>query len=90
MKVMIVMAFLVLTAHSVAVSRSPGKIILCYPFLNWKPCQRLCEFLKLCKKPRMNRTTTMVPSFPPTTETGLSLTSGFPAPLTPHRRGDSR
>ncbi|CAH6884395.1 unknown_gene_3334 [Phodopus roborovskii] len=90
MKVMIVMAFLVLTAHSVPVPRSPGKIILCYPFLNSKPSQRLCELLKLCRKPRMN-TTSMVPSLPPTTGTDFSLTGSPPAPLTtPHRRGDSR
>ncbi|XP_060234723.1 endotoxic shock protective protein U9-ORF-like [Meriones unguiculatus] len=89
MKVVVLMAFLVLTAHCVPVSRFPGRIIFCYPFLRWKSCQRLCERLNICRKPPMNRRTTMVPSFPPTTEADLSLTWSPPAPTTPARRGDS-
>ncbi|XP_059131213.1 endotoxic shock protective protein U9-ORF-like isoform X2 [Peromyscus eremicus] len=71
------------------VSRFPGKIILCYPFLHSK-CLRLCESLKLCGKPRTNRTTPMAPSFSPTKKPNFSLTGSPPAPLTPDRRGDSR
>uniref|UniRef100_A0A8C8TRF8 cDNA sequence U90926 n=1 Tax=Peromyscus maniculatus bairdii TaxID=230844 RepID=A0A8C8TRF8_PERMB len=90
MKVLMLMGFLVLTAHCVPVSRFPGKIILCYPFLNWKQCQRLCESLKLCGKPPRNRTTPTAPSFLPTKKTNFSLTVSPPVPLTPDRRGDSR
>ncbi|XP_059131215.1 endotoxic shock protective protein U9-ORF-like isoform X4 [Peromyscus eremicus] len=89
MKVLMLMAFLVLAAHCVPVSRFPGKIILCYPFLHSK-CLRLCESLKLCGKPRTNRTTPMAPSFSPTKKPNFSLTGSPPAPLTPDRRGDSR
>ncbi|XP_076793835.1 endotoxic shock protective protein U9-ORF-like, partial [Arvicanthis niloticus] len=72
------------------VSRFPGRIVIYYPYLNWKQCQRFCEFLKICRKPPVNRRTTVVPSFPVTTEADPSLTGGPPAPLTPDRRGDSR
>uniref|UniRef100_A0A8C6HLJ7 Uncharacterized protein n=1 Tax=Mus spicilegus TaxID=10103 RepID=A0A8C6HLJ7_MUSSI len=80
MKVVILMALLVLTAHCVPVSRFPGKIVLYCPFFNRKHCQRFCEFFKICRKAPVSRRTTVVPSFPLTTEADLSLTGG---PLTP-------
>ncbi|EDL88607.1 rCG60446 [Rattus norvegicus] len=89
MKVVLLMAFLVLTAHCVPVSRFPGRIVFYCPFFNWMQCQRFYEFLRLCRKPPVNRRTTMVPSFRTTTEADLSLTGGPLSPLTPDRRGDT-
>uniref|UniRef100_A0A8C6RIA8 cDNA sequence U90926 n=1 Tax=Nannospalax galili TaxID=1026970 RepID=A0A8C6RIA8_NANGA len=90
MKAMILVAFLVLTAHCVPARRRFQLRIVPYcPFLNFQQCQRAYEMLSNCRK-LMNRRTTPVPSFPPTIEIGPPLIGSSPAPLTPSARGDIR
>nr|XP_058922097.1 endotoxic shock protective protein U9-ORF-like [Kogia breviceps] len=106
MKVVFLISFLLVTAHCTPVREFHSGIRHDH-FLNWKgihqrmsPCrlllrhlflQRFYDIFNTCRKARMNRRTTVVPTlpFPPITDIAPPLTPNPTGSYTPDRRGDS-